>query len=125
MCNLVHLPKQNDQSTKPTKKNKQGRLLARTFGPAGGVNYNGRNRRQGMQLKSNCGVLWDMDGVLVDSGEFHFQAWVGALRREGIGYTRERFQATFGMDNRTLLTTLLGREPETEWLERVSGGKEA
>ncbi len=76
-------------------------------------------------LNGLCGVLWDMDGVLVDSGEFHYRAWVQALRREGIPYSRERFQATFGMDNRTSLTTLLGHAPEAAWLQRVSDEKEA
>jgi HAD superfamily hydrolase (TIGR01509 family) len=71
------------------------------------------------------GVLWDMDGVLVDSGEFHFRAWAEALRREGLDFTRQQFQATFGMDNRGVLTTVLGREPEPAWLESVAREKEA
>ena len=27
------------------------------------------------ELYQNHAVLWDMDGVLVDTGEFHFKAW--------------------------------------------------
>lgn len=78
-----------------------------------------------LRLDGPYGVLWDMDGVLVDSGEFHFAAWVEALRREGLPYTREQFRVMFGMDNRTFLTALLGREPEPAWLARVSDDKEA
>jgi HAD superfamily hydrolase (TIGR01509 family) len=77
-----------------------------------------------MQYLPDCGVLWDMDGVLVDSGEFHFRSWVEALRREGMDYTCAQFQATFGMDNRGVLMTLLGHEPEAAWLARVSDDKE-
>jgi beta-phosphoglucomutase-like phosphatase (HAD superfamily) len=45
------------------------------------------------------GVLWDLDGVLVDTGEFHFQAWSGLLPEYGVPFTRELFRATFGMNN--------------------------
>jgi len=78
-----------------------------------------------MQLNSTYAVLWDMDGVLVDSGEFHYVAWVEILGREGLAYTRDQFNAMFGMDNRGVLTTLLGREPEAAWLAPVSDEKEA
>src|SRR5712692_10335047 len=80
---------------------------------------------QPSKTESAYGVLWDMDGVLVDSGEFHYVAWAETLAREGLPYTREQFNATFGMDNRGVLTTLLGREPEPAWLARVSDEKEA
>jgi HAD superfamily hydrolase (TIGR01509 family) len=78
-----------------------------------------------MQLDKTYAVLWDMDGVLVDSGEFHYVAWVEILAREGLPYTRAQFNAMFGMDNRGVLNTLLGREPEADWLAQVSDEKEA
>jgi HAD superfamily hydrolase (TIGR01509 family) len=80
---------------------------------------------QPLKTESVYGVLWDMDGVLVDSGEFHYVAWAETLAREGRPFTREQFKATFGMDNRGVLTALLGREPEAAWLARVSDDKEA
>ncbi len=79
-----------------------------------------------MQLDSTYAVLWDMDGVLVDSGDFHYIAWAETITREGLPpYTRAQFNASFGMDNRGVLTTLLGSEPEPAWLARVSDEKEA
>jgi HAD superfamily hydrolase (TIGR01509 family) len=79
-----------------------------------------------MPLDSSCAVLWDMDGVLVDSGDFHYVAWAETVAREGLPpYTREQFNASFGMDNRGVLSMLLGREPEPAWLARVSDEKEA
>jgi HAD superfamily hydrolase (TIGR01509 family) len=78
-----------------------------------------------MALDSTYAVLWDMDGVLVDSGEFHYVAWVEILGRAGLSYTREQFNAMFGMDNRGVLTTLLGRDPEPAWLATISDDKEA
>jgi beta-phosphoglucomutase len=70
------------------------------------------------------GVLWDLDGVLVDTGEFHFQAWSGVLPEYGISFTRELFQATFGMNNIGILSTLLGERLTPELLAEISDRKE-
>lgn len=32
------------------------------------------------------GVLWDMDGVLVDAGEYHFQAWPREMSQKASSY---------------------------------------
>jgi beta-phosphoglucomutase family hydrolase len=72
----------------------------------------------------NKGVIWDMDGVLVDTGEFHFRAWSQALPEFGIPFTRELFRATFGMNNAGILTMLLGRTPVPELLGEISDRKE-
>jgi HAD superfamily hydrolase (TIGR01509 family) len=71
------------------------------------------------------GVLWDMDGVLVDTGEFHFRAWMQTLPGEGLPFDRDTFRRTFGMNNAGILALLLGREPETAYIQRVSDLKEA
>ncbi len=70
-------------------------------------------------------VLWDMDGVLIDTGPLHFATWTAALTPLGVNLTPEQFRATFGMNNRGVLTTLLGAEPEAELMARVSDEKEA
>jgi len=69
-------------------------------------------------------VLWDMDGVLVDSGELHYQAWLKTLTALSIPFDREKFQQTFGMNNQGILTTLLGKPPDAGFLEMVSNRKE-
>jgi beta-phosphoglucomutase family hydrolase len=70
------------------------------------------------------GVIWDMDGVLVDTGEFHFQAWSRALPEYGIPFTRELFRTTFGMNNAGILAMLLRRTPTPELLAEISDRKE-
>ena len=70
------------------------------------------------------GVIWDMDGVLVDTGELHFQAWLRALPEYGIPFTRELFTATFGMNNAGVLAVLLGQTPAPELLAEISDRKE-
>ncbi len=75
-------------------------------------------------LSRKHSVIWDLDGVLVDTGEFHFQAWSETLKNNGIPFSRERFRATFGMNNSGVLKTLLGHPPTPEVLARIEEDKE-
>jgi len=72
-----------------------------------------------------CGVLWDMDGVLVDTGEIHFQSWKLALTEVGMPFDRKKFQKVFGMNNTRILTILLGHAPEPSFFSKVSDHKES
>ena len=69
-------------------------------------------------------VLWDLDGVVVDTGEFHYLAWDEVLAEAGLPFSRQFFQATFGMNNAGILTTLLGHEPPANQLKFISERKE-
>jgi beta-phosphoglucomutase family hydrolase len=71
------------------------------------------------------GVLWDMDGVLVDTGEFHYQAWADILASHDIPFSHELFLKTFGMNNWGVLSTVLGHMPDKELHDRLSNQKEA
>jgi beta-phosphoglucomutase family hydrolase len=71
------------------------------------------------------GVLWDMDGVLVDTGELHFQSWVMALTEVGIPFDSDKFRQTFGMNNNGILSILLEHPPEPAFLANVSDRKES
>jgi HAD superfamily hydrolase (TIGR01509 family) len=76
-------------------------------------------------MTAGYGVLWDMDGVLADTGDFHFHAWVQTLQTLGIPFTPELFRTTFGMNNTGILTTLLGEAPTPAFVAKVSERKEA
>jgi HAD superfamily hydrolase (TIGR01509 family) len=65
-----------------------------------------------------------MDGVLVDTGELHFQAWMQALTEFGIPFSRELFLKTFGMNNLSILTFLFGRPPDPAYFMQVCDRKE-
>ena len=75
-------------------------------------------------MVSKRAVLWDMDGVLVDTGEMHYQSWLEALAPLSIPFDRDVFRQTFGMNNAGILTFLLGKPPEPVFLEKVSSHKE-
>jgi HAD superfamily hydrolase (TIGR01509 family) len=70
------------------------------------------------------GVLWDMDGVLVDTGEAHFQSWARVFSEYDIPFTREFFRATFGMNNAGLLSMLLGDQLTPALLAEIADRKE-
>ena len=73
---------------------------------------------------SVLGVLWDMDGVLVDTGEFHYRAWNGLLPEYGIDFTHELHQETFGRNNASILSLLLGEKLTPELQSEISHRKE-
>jgi beta-phosphoglucomutase len=70
-------------------------------------------------------VLWDLDGTLVDSEEFHWQSWEHVLGADGVRVTREQFKATFGQRNDRILRGWLGAESTDERIARVAEAKEA
>src|ERR1051326_9530073 len=69
-------------------------------------------------------VLWDLDGVITDTGELHFQSWLQTLTEHNIPFTRETFRVTFGMNNRGIMTLLLGQPPDPALLREISDRKE-
>lgn len=71
------------------------------------------------------GVIFDLDGVLVDSSEFHFQAWQIWAKRHGTTMTYEFFRETFGMVNDNIIPHLIPRKLTKEELKALSDEKEA
>ena len=53
-------------------------------------------------------VIFDLDGVLVDSTEAHYQAWRAVCERHGVSVSRETFHTTIGTNNDLTSKVLLG-----------------
>lgn len=70
-------------------------------------------------------VLWDVDGTLVDSTEYHFETWREALAREDFRLTREDFLRSFGKRNDAVVRALLSDVIASSEIERISETKEA
>ena len=70
-------------------------------------------------------VLWDMDGTLVDSADYHWQAWRDTMAREGSPITFEQFQSTFGQRNDSILRQWLGDKATPDVIRRIGDAKEA
>ena len=81
-------------------------------------------------MKSNSrlpsALIFDMDGVLVDSNPFHVQKWIEFLHERGIPYNAEDLpKQILGSRNDTALRRFFGRDlPEGE-IEKLSEDLEA
>lgn len=59
-------------------------------------------------------VLFDLDGVVVESAPFHLKSWLAFARNHGLSMTEEEFWRTFGLRNEEILARLFGRSLSTE-----------
>ncbi len=57
-------------------------------------------------IKGSLGVIFDMDGVLIDNSWAHCQAWFDLAEQEGFDMSEAFFNDTFGLQNATILPML-------------------
>lgn len=67
--------------------------------------YGGRATTSGMSIDA---VIFDLDGVLIDSAEPHRQSWELLAQELGREVSDEQFAATFGRPNRAVVPQLFG-----------------
>jgi beta-phosphoglucomutase len=70
-------------------------------------------------------VIFDMDGVLVDSYQAHFESWKRVYGAEGLDYTEAAFAADFGRTSRDILRRTLGDGMTDDRVSALDGRKEA
>ena len=70
-------------------------------------------------------VLWDLDGTLIDSAEWHWLSWREILHAEGYPITHEEFLRGFGRRNDEILREYFGEDEEEERLTLIGERKEA
>ena len=70
------------------------------------------------------GVIFDLDGVLIDSGWAHRQAWYDLAEHEDLEMSDEFFTSTFGMQNYQILPMLAGRKLSDDEIDQLSDWKE-
>lgn len=69
------------------------------------------------------GLIFDLDGVITDTAEYHFRAWKRLADEEGIPFTREDNEALRGLSRRESLNQMLKGAPLEEataqaWMAR-------
>jgi len=69
-------------------------------------------------------VIWDMDGVLLDSGPSHFKAWRATLGRYKIKVYEERLRRSFGMTNQQVIQFIADQPILKELADRISREKD-
>jgi len=56
-----------------------------------------------MPAAGTRGVIWDLDGVIIDSGEQHWQAWKALAAETHVTFTEADFRRTFGQRNSDII----------------------
>jgi HAD superfamily hydrolase (TIGR01509 family) len=76
-------------------------------------------------MTGNRAVVWDLDGVIVDSGQAHNASWVEMARRFNVPYDPDKdFRAMFGRHNTDIIGGLWDiTDPDT--VARMAGTKES
>jgi len=69
-------------------------------------------------------VIFDLDGVLVDTARYHRQSWDQLGKREGFRMTDELFYETFGIQNYQIIPRLIGPDVSEERIRHLSEQKE-
>jgi len=70
-------------------------------------------------------AIFDMDGVLADTGRAHFESWQVIARRMGTEVTWADFEHTFGRPNHQIIPELLHRDVPPDELREIDRVKEA
>jgi beta-phosphoglucomutase len=60
------------------------------------------------------GIIFDLDGVLTDTSEFHYRGWQRLADEEGLPFDRQANEALRGIPRRASLLRILGDRPATE-----------
>jgi beta-phosphoglucomutase family hydrolase len=69
-------------------------------------------------------VLWDLDGVIADTGTYHCQAWQDVFRERGVSFSEADFRRYFGQRNDTFIRSILGSKISPAEMDVVAGEKE-
>jgi beta-phosphoglucomutase len=75
-------------------------------------------------LAPGLALIFDMDGVIVDSNPVHREAWAAFNRRYGIETTEEMFQRMYGKHNADIVRDYFGPRLSAEEVEARGAAKE-
>jgi beta-phosphoglucomutase len=70
-------------------------------------------------------VIFDVDGVLVDSYGAHLRSWVLMAREHGLEITEDEFASTFGQTSREIIARFWGPDLDAAAREALDARKEA
>lgn len=73
---------------------------------------------------SESAVIFDVDGVLIDSYQPHFQSWQQLFAELGEPFTEQTFRDTFGRTNVDIFAFLFGDKYSSEEVSRAADRKE-
>ncbi len=77
-----------------------------------------------MARDKNRAVIWDMDGVIVDTAIYHLKSWQAAFQRRGVNFSEEDFRRHFGQRNDIIIRDALGQDAPQSEMDAISREKE-
>src|SRR3989338_7305402 len=78
-----------------------------------------------MARSNEIAVLWDMDGVIVDTAPYHFAAWQRVFEKRGVKFTRAEFKRSFGRRNEAIIPDILNKSISAVEIQAIAKEKEA
>jgi beta-phosphoglucomutase family hydrolase len=69
-------------------------------------------------------VIFDLDGVVVDTTDQHHRSWQQAMAEQGYSVSNSEFCDFFGMRNEEIVQRLLGNDVTAEQISAIAGRKE-
>ena len=67
------------------------------------------------EANSKKAVIWDMDGIIVDSARHHLKGWQIVFQKRGVNYTEKDFWHNTGKRSDTIIKNVLGKKiPQNE-----------
>jgi beta-phosphoglucomutase family hydrolase len=69
-------------------------------------------------------VLWDMDGVIADTADYHYRAWQDVLGKRGVDFSKADFMPLFGQRHDTIIKFALGNSLSPEELAAITEEKQ-
>jgi beta-phosphoglucomutase family hydrolase len=69
-------------------------------------------------------AVWDLDGVIADTAEYHYLAWRDALRKRGVDFSKKDFMPLFGQRHDTIIKFALGDGLPKKELEAITEEKQ-
>jgi beta-phosphoglucomutase family hydrolase len=75
-------------------------------------------------MYSDYAVIFDMDGVLADTGSIHYQSWVKIAKEIGKKFSKEFFKSTFGRQSIPIIRNLVGTDVDEDLVRKWADLKE-
>ena len=69
--------------------------------------------------------MWDLDGTLADSRDFHWRSWRETMSAAGVNVTEAQFLASFGQRNDAIIPAWLGTRATPDLVRELAEAKEA
>lgn len=80
-----------------------------------------QRKRRSWRLQA---IIWDLDGVIVDSSEQHRRSWQMLAAETHVAFTDEDFWRTFGRSNAAIIPLFWGAQLSREQIDALADRKE-